>query len=160
MSTRFVTVFWMVLLLIAVFFVSKSYATTTTVASQLTGRPGTVVVSDMSAPRQQDDYGYADVAGNIIHMQPWIVSFLNRIEMHDRTLAPSSAALAVFVLCHEARHIRDLTLIDRESTPEDEEIADKWAKYNAYSTARHLGASKAQADKMRKWINYWYKRWA
>lgn len=112
----------------------------TEVASMLTGRPGTQVVPDVSA--QPEDWGYADIPGNIIHLRPDLAALLNDVTVGQ----PFQVARAVLLYCHEARHVRGTR---------SERIAELWALHHVYVVSRLLGAPPARARAINRWAPYW-----
>jgi len=78
----------------------------TNAASALVGRPVQVVCSVEAQP---EDYGYADIAGSIIHVRPWVCGNLELLAAGYIPLsggATRATAEAALVLAHEAGHLR------------------------------------------------------
>lgn len=116
------------------------------VAAMFTGHPGTQVSTDMSMCK--GDYGCADISGHVIHMQGDLVEYLNWVA-RGKPADPRLTALAVFVFCHEARHVRGTT---------NEWVADQWAKSHSVTALRLLGASKPWAVSLRPLVWLWDRR--
>lgn len=130
----------MISLLVAVALLSPA-TLVNAVAGQMTGRPGTQVSIDMSVC-EPDVYGCADIAGNVIHVEPSVMFVLNRLAAKAK-VRPSVGALALLVFCHEARHVRGTR---------SESVAERWAVANAPVAARLMGASKSWIERMRPWV--------
>jgi len=107
-------------------------------AAMLTGHPGTQVTEDMSA-RPVGFLGYADIPGQVIHMQPYLINELNNIN----TVPIAAATQAVLVLGHEATHLRGEL---------NEKKCDAWATKNYYRIARYLGATMKRVKAMKPWV--------
>lgn len=116
------------------------------VAAMLTGKPGTQIVPNGDCPiiEHQLADGCADIQGNVIHMRPDLAAMLT----HLSTTQPYQSSWAVYVFCHEARHVRGTT---------NEKVADRWALAHVYRVARLLGASDKQARRMLYWLPWWTK---
>lgn len=110
-------------------------------AERLTGRVGTTVVGQLPA-ECAGDYGCADIDGNRIYMRGDLLVTLDR----TATMQPYLAALAVFVFCHEARHVRGTY---------NERVADAWAISHVYRVARLLGADDQRAWWILRWARFW-----
>jgi len=114
------------------------------VAERLTDRPGTILVGGLPA-ECAGDYGCADLDGNRIFLRPDLAVTLD----HAATWQPYLVALAVFVFCHEARHVQGTY---------DEKVADRWAVAHVYRVTRLLGADDRQARAVDRWTRWWDNR--
>lgn len=120
--------------------------TVAALSARLTGRPGTVVSADLPAVcAQRDDWGCADVHGNVIYLRGDLLVYLNRISAGEY-VQPYLGAQAVMTFAHEARHVRG-TL--------DEAVAETWAYWHAPVIARLLGATRRWTADMRRWLGHW-----
>ena len=122
-------------------------ATILIAASMLTGRPGTVVSTDMTVC-PATAYGCADIRGNVIHMRPDLVQYLNLV-VEGRPASGYMTALAAFVFGHEARHVRGTY---------SERVADAWAKSHAVTIVRLLGGERLWAVSLRPLVALWDRR--
>lgn len=117
------------------------------VAAMLTGRPGTQV-ADLTGCGPRVD-GCADIAGNVIHLDPSLELLLERAA----TAQPYLVAQAVLVFGHEARHLHGTGYAP--GSRRDEAACDRWAAAHLYRIARLLGASDRRARAMLRWVPWW-----